>query len=221
MSCLLLSAVRAVFSRCCIQSVLYLAGAVSSRCGIQPELYIQPGPVLLFLSIGERCRAGTEAFYFFLRITQIVIPKARRTTGIRMTNRMVRRTAVRVAMVMVVLSMDFDGMEIVVVSEVTALIEPLKSDRLEPETIWFALSLKMYGDVYTTAVDVMVSVLLSEEELLDTLSAAELEDTDSEDDEVPDTPFAVDELVTVLSAALPSELLIVLTAFRPTIRAAS
>ena len=86
---------------------------------------------------------------------------------------MVRRTAVRVAMVMVVLSMDFDGMEIVVVSEVTALIEPLKSDRLEPETIWFALSLKMYGDVYTTAVEVMVSVLLSAEELLDTLSAAE------------------------------------------------
>ena len=150
-----------------------------------------------------------------------MIPKARRTTGIRMTNRMVRRTAVRVAMVMVVLSMDFDGMEIVVVSEVTALIEPLKSDRLEPETIWFALSLKMYGDVYTTAVEVMVSVLLSADELLDTLSAAELEDTDSEDDEVPDTPFAVDELVTVLSAALSSEPLIVLTAFRPTIRAAS
>ena len=98
----------------------------------------------------------------------------------------------RVAMVMVVLSMDLDGMEIVVVSEVTALIEPLKSDRLEPETIWFALSLKMYGDVYTTAVEVMVSVLLSAEELLDTLSAAELADTDSEDDEVPDTPFAVD-----------------------------
>ena len=126
----------------------------------------------------------------------------------------------RVAMVMVVLSMDLDGMEIVVVSEVTALIEPLKSDRLEPETIWFALSLKMYGDVYTTAVEVMVSVLLSAEELLDTLSA-ELADTNSEDDEVPDTPFAVDELVTVLSAALPSEPLIVLTAFRPTIRAAS
>ena len=123
-------------------------------------------------------------------------------------------------MVMVVLSMDLDGMEIVVVSEVTALIEPLKSDRLEPETIWFALSLKMYGDVYTTAVEVMVSVLLSAEELLDTLSA-ELADTNSEDDEVPDTPFAVDELVTVLSAALPSEPLIVLTAFRPTIRAAS
>lgn len=148
--------------------------------------------------------------YFFLRITQIVIPHARIAAGIRMTNRMVRRTAVRVAMVMVVLSMDLDGMEIVVVSEVTALIEPLKSDRLDPDTIWFALSLKINGDVYTTAVEVTVPVLLSEEELLLTLSDAE---------ELPDTESDPEE--EALSAVLPSELLIVFTAFTPTILAAS
>ena len=149
--------------------------------------------------------------YLFLRITQIAIPHTRRATGMRITNRMVRMTAVRVAMVMVVLSRDLDGIEIVVLSEVTAPIEPLKSDRLEPETIWFALSLKINGDVYTTAVEVTVAVLLSAvEEVLVTLSEAE---------ELADIFSAVEELLEVALEA--DELLIVFTAFSPTILAAS
>ena len=159
--------------------------------------------------------------YLFLRITQIAIPHTRRATGMRITNRMVRMTAVRVAMVMVVLSRDLDGIEIVVLSEVSAPIEPLKSNRLEPETIWFALSLKINGDVYTTAVEVTVAVSLSAaEEVLVTLSEAdELLEAVPEADELLDTEFDPEE--EVLSAVLPSELLIVFTAFSPTILAAS
>lgn len=169
--------------------------------------------------------------YLFLRITQIAIPHTRRATGMRITNRMVRMTAVRVAMVMVVLSRDLDGIEIVVLSEVSAPIEPLKSNRLEPETIWFALSLKINGDVYTTAVEVTVAVSLSAaEEVLVTLSEAdELLEAALEADELPEAVPEADELLDtefdpeeeVLSAVLPSELLIVFTAFSPTILAAS
>ena len=140
-------------------------------------------------------------------------------------------TAVRVAMVMVVLSRDLDGIEIVVLSEVSAPIEPLKSNRLEPETIWFALSLKINGDVYTTAVEVTVAVSLSAaEEVLVTLSEAdELLEAALEADELPEAVPEADELLDtefdpeeeVLSAVLPSELLIVFTAFSPTILAAS
>ena len=140
-------------------------------------------------------------------------------------------TAVRVAMVMVVLSRDLDGIEIVVLSEVSAPIEPLKSTRLEPETIWFALSLKINGDVYTTAVEVTVAVSLSAaEEVLVTLSEAdELLEAALEADELPEAVPEADELLDtefdpeeeVLSAVLPSELLIVFTAFSPTILAAS
>ena len=169
--------------------------------------------------------------YLFLRITQIAIPHTRRATGMRITNRMVRMTAVRVAMVMVVLSRDLDGIEIVVLSEVSAPIEPLKSNRLEPETIWFALSLKINGDVYTTAVEVTVAVSLSAaEEVLVTLSEADvLLEAALEADELPEAVPEADELLDtefdpeeeVLSAVLPSELLIVFTAFSPTILAAS
>ena len=90
--------------------------------------------------------------------------------------------------------------------------------------------MKINGDVYTTAVEVTVAVSLSAaEEVLVTLSEAdELLEAALEADELPEAVPEADELLDtefdpeeeVLSAVLPSELLIVFTAFSPTILAA-